>query len=93
MIPHDLDNPPPRRKDSHGREEASLDHGSAIDEDLVLAVVSSDHVDLDSKLTADLRRHTGGVEPRDSIGAESDGYSDHAQSLTLRKQYHLAAAL
>ena len=77
MRPHGLDNLPPGGDDPKRRERSAVDHGLTINEHLVLAVLTVDHVDLDPQVTPELRRHTDGVETRQSIGAVTNGNPGH----------------
>ena len=77
LRPHSVDNLPPGGDDPERRERSAVDHGLTIHEHLVLAVLTVDHVDLDPQVTPELRRHTDGVQTRQSVGAVPNANPGH----------------
>jgi hypothetical protein len=75
--PHLVDDAPRRRHQPEDDRRPPIDDGFAIHEDLVLTVIPPDRFHLDPQLTPDARRHTDGMEPRDSVRAITNGYSGH----------------
>jgi hypothetical protein len=72
-----LDNLPSGRHDTERRESASVDHRLTIDEHFILAIVPVNHIDFDSEVAPKLRRHTDGVQARQSIRAITNGNPGH----------------
>ena len=64
--PDGLDGPSRRGHNSQDDERSPIHDRLAVDENLVLAVVSADRVHLDSELTTEPRRHTDGMDARHS---------------------------
>jgi hypothetical protein len=60
-----------------------VDDRFAIDEYLVLTVVSPDRVHLDAEFTTEACRHTDGVDARDSERAIANGYPGHTGLLVV----------
>ena len=81
MRANGLDNLPSGGDDPERRERSAVDHGLTIHEHLVLAVLTVDHVDVDPEVTAQLRRHTGGVQARQSVRAIPNDNPGHLQFL------------
>ena len=72
-----VDNPLGGRENAERGEWPSLEHQCTIDEDLELAVRPADDVNVRVQLASDARRHTGGMQARDSIGAGTDLNARH----------------
>ena len=66
-------------------ESAGVDHYFTVHEHLVLAVPSMDHIDIDRQITSELRRHTGGVQARQSIRTITNSNSGHFGFLLARR--------
>lgn len=77
MHPHRIDDLSRRRHHPDDHQGASIDNGLAIHENSILAVVSPYCIDLDLELTAKARRHTDGMQARDSERAVANGYPSH----------------
>src|SRR5262249_47816749 len=61
----------------------AIDYGLSIDEDLELAIVTANHLDLDPQLATQPGRHPGGMQPGDSVGTipNSDPTHDDLQRI------------
>ena len=66
----------------------AIDDGVAVDQNLVLAVVSPDRVHLDPKLTTEPCRHPDGMQARDSKRAIPYDYSSHGRFLDGSTERH-----
>jgi hypothetical protein len=75
---HDL---PRGRHQSEDHERSAIDGHGAIDEDFVFSVMPVDHVDFETELAAEARRHTDGMEAGDSERAVTNRYPSHGGSL------------
>src|SRR5262249_59180959 len=62
---------------AQGVPGAAFDQRLPIDEDLEFAVATAHHLDIDSQLAPQPGRHTGGMQPRDSVGAITNGNPAH----------------
>jgi len=61
-------------------ERSAIDNDFAIDENLVLAVASVNHLGLDAEITPKLRRRTDGVKSGDSVSAVTNYDTGHRVS-------------
>ena len=69
-----------RRHEAQYHQRTTVHDGLAINENFVFPVASANHLDVDVELTANPRRHTGGVQSGHSIRAIPNGYSRHGCS-------------
>ncbi len=69
-----------RRHDAEKRRRAAVDHDVPVHGDLELAVPPVDQIHVGLKLTAETRRHTGGVDAGHSIRAVVNRYAGHEKS-------------
>jgi hypothetical protein len=69
-----------RRQNSHRRQRSSVYDLPPVDEDLILTVPAVYGVDVDFQLASDPRRHTDGVNARDSIHAVAKYHSSQIPS-------------
>lgn len=72
-----LDNLSARGHNTECCESPAVDHGLTIHEYLVLAIAPVNHFDIDPQVLAELRRHPGGVQTRQSIRAITNGDPGH----------------
>ena len=80
-----LDNLSSRGHDAECRQSPTVDDGLTIYENLVLSISPVNHVDIDPQVASQLRRHTGGVQTRQSVRAVSNDNPGHfASSFTAR---------
>ena len=84
MGTHALDDFSPRGQHPEGRECTAIDDDCTIDEHRELAVASTNHVHIDLQRTSDERRHTDGMESRDSKRTVTDRHSGHCRLLVSR---------
>ena len=77
MGPNGLDSLSPGGHDAQYSESAAVDHRLTIHEYPILAIASVDHVDIDPQVTSELRRHTDGVQTRQSICAITNDNPGH----------------
>jgi hypothetical protein len=66
-----------RRQDAKSGERSALEHQRSVHQNLEPAVRRTDHSDIRFELTSHSRRHTDGVESRNSVGAGSNLNSGH----------------
>ena len=91
MSANSLDNLSSGWHDAECCEGSTVDDGLTIHEHLVFAIGAVLHLDLDPQVTSQLRRHTGGVETRESVRAITN--DDPCQfELLLYSQPSLATA-
>ena len=76
--PYSLQNFASRWKHADRGECAGINHRLAVHQHLEFAIVAADHIDISSKLSAKMRRHTDGVQPGDSEDAIPNGNAAHA---------------
>lgn len=76
-LPDVLDDLPRRRHHADHDERSRVERRFTIDEHRVFAVVSVDSVHLDPKLSTQPRRHTDGVNARDSKRTITNHYPGH----------------
>ena len=77
MCTHAIDDRSPRGQYAESRERPAIDDGCSIDDYLEFAVVSMNHVHLDLQRTPNERRHTDGMESRDSKRTVTDCHPGH----------------
>ena len=75
-----VEDPAPPRDDAQGYQRTAIDHSLTIDDHLVFAIVTVDHIDIDAEVAPELRRHTDGVQSRQSICAVTNGDSCHTDA-------------
>jgi hypothetical protein len=78
MEANSLDNLSSGWNNAEGRESSTVDNGLTIHEHLVLAISPMNHVDVDSQITSQLRRHTGSVQTRQSVRAITNNNPGHS---------------
>src|SRR5262245_25227015 len=78
-----LDDLSSRWHNPEGSQSPAIDDRLPVDEHSVLGITTVDHVNVDSKVTSELRRHPGGVQTRQSIRAVTDCYPGHWHSPPL----------
>jgi hypothetical protein len=81
MEANSLDNLSSRWNNAEGCESSAVDDRPTIHQHLVLAVAAMDQVDIDSQVASQLRRHTGGVQTRQSVSAITNDNSGHFEFL------------
>ena len=64
-------------EDAEDRFRAGIDDDAIVDEHLELAVAPMDHGDVLGELAPEPRRHPGGVQAGESVGAVADGDPCH----------------
>ena len=69
VIPDGVEHLPARREHTQRTPGTAVNYGLSIDQDLKLAVVTVDHLDLDPQLAPQLVRHPGGMQRGDSVSA------------------------
>jgi hypothetical protein len=77
MEANSLDDLCSRWHNAEGCESSTVDDGLTIHEHLVLAIAAVDHVDINPQVTSELRRHTGGVQARQSVRAITNDNPGH----------------
>ena len=81
MCANSLDNLSSGRYDAEYCESSPVDDGLAIHEDLVLTVSAMNHFDINPQVTSQLRRHTDGVQTRESVRAITNDNPGHFELL------------
>jgi hypothetical protein len=76
-----LDNLSSGWHDAEYCESSTVDDGLTIHEDLVLTISAVNHVDIDPQVTPQLRRHTDGVQTRQSVRAITNDNPGHFELL------------
>jgi hypothetical protein len=74
------------RHDAECCESSTVDDGLTIHEHFVLAVAAVDHVDIDPQVTSQLRRHTDGVQTRNSVSAITNDDPGHFEPLLIHNR-------
>jgi hypothetical protein len=91
MGANSLDNLSSGWHDAECGESSTVDDGLTIHEHFVLAIATVDHVDINPQVTSQLRRHTDGMQTRQSVRAITNDNPDHFE-LLLTPQPSLASA-
>jgi hypothetical protein len=81
MGANSLDNLSPGWHDAECCESSTVDDGLTIHEHFVLRITAVDHVDINPQVTSQLRRHTDGVQTRQSVRAISNDNPGHFELL------------
>jgi hypothetical protein len=66
-------------------ERPTVDDSLPIHKNLVFAIPTVDHIDIDPEVASEFRRHPGGVETRQSVRAVANGNSGHLGFHSSRK--------
>ena len=74
---HGFDHLPARRKHAQHAPGTTVNHGLSVNEDLEFAVSTVNHLDIDLQLVPQRRRHTGGIQPGDSVSAITNSDMAH----------------
>src|SRR5262249_32840365 len=90
--PDSVEHLPARGEHAEGSPGTAINHRLSIDEDLELAIVTANHLDVDPQLATQPGRHPGGMQPGDSVGAIPNGDPAH-DDLPRRTSAWLALAL
>jgi len=81
-----LDNLSSGRHDAECGENSTVDDGLTVHEHFVLAIGAVLHLDIDPKVTSQLRRHTGGVQTGQSIRTITNDNPGHFELLLLHNR-------
>jgi hypothetical protein len=73
-----------RRQHADDGQRPRVYHDFAIHQHCEFPIVSVNHVHVDAECPTKMRRHPDGLNPRDSIGAVTDGDTRHASSRSRR---------
>ena len=85
MRTHAIDDRSPRGQYAESRESPAIDDGCSIDNYLEFAVMSMNHVHIDLQRTPNERRHTDGMESRNSKRTVTDRHSGHGCLLVVSR--------